>query len=88
MAGFERAQVSQQQGEGLLEFSLPRPYSHRGETMGRSNWITQYSDNPGRQYRWEPTPQHWRELEDRLQRWGGVSSWKRLEQLGEVAKTE
>ena len=42
----------------------------------------------GRPYRWEPTPQHWRELEDRLQRWGGISSWKRLEQLGEVARIE
>ena len=54
--------------------------------MTRSNWITQYSDSPGRPYRREPTPQHWRELEDRLQRWGGVSSWKRLEQLGQVAR--
>ena len=56
--------------------------------MGRGNWIPQYSDNPGRPYRWEPAPQHWRELEDRLQRWGGVSSWKRLEQLGTIARTD
>ena len=52
--------------------------------MGR-NWVTAHMNggNPAKPY--EPTPQHWRELESRLQRWGGVSSWKRLEQLGQVA---
>ena len=78
---------------GQITRAVVRPTSGRlvslpplATQIMRSNWITQYSDSPGRPYRWEPTPQHWRELEDRLQRWGGVSNWKRLEQLGQMVK--
>ena len=56
--------------------------------MGR-NWVTDSYLNGGDcPSRYEKTPQHWRELESRLQRWGGASSWKRLEQLGQIAKTD
>ena len=72
-------------GGGFQE-CLPRPIHIAGKTMG-SNWVTAYMSGGNRASRYEPTPQHWRELEDRLQRWGGASSWKRLEQLGEIAKT-
>ena len=52
-------------------------------------WVTDTYMNGGqRPDRYEPTPQHWLELEARLNRWGGVSSWKRLEQLGEAARIE
>lgn len=55
--------------------------------MGR-NWVTAYMNGGNRPSHYEPTPQHWRELEARLQCWGGVSSWKRLEQLGTIARTD
>ena len=55
--------------------------------MGR-NWVTDsYLNGGDRPSRYEKTPQHWRELEARLQRWGGASSWKRLEVLGQIADT-
>ena len=77
----------QQAGRGFPGVLPLPPYSHRSKAMGR-NWVTAYMNGGNQPSRYEPTPQHWRELEARLQRWGGVSSWKRLEQLGEVAKTE
>ena len=56
--------------------------------MQRHNWIAQYC-NPGRPVgRFDATPEHLRELEDRLQRWDGASSWKRLEQPGVVAQVD
>ena len=52
-----------------------------------SNFITRYSLNPEHQLRFDEPEGHWRRLEADLQRWGGVSSWKRLEQLGQIART-
>ena len=55
--------------------------------MGR-NWVCDsYMNGGDRPSRYEKTPQQWRELEARLQRWGGASSWKRLEVLGQIADT-
>ena len=82
-----RSRQQQQQGEGFQE-CLPRPIPlNRSKAMGR-NWVTAYMNGGNRPSHYEPTPQHWRELEARLQCWGGVSSWKRLEQLGTIARTD
>ena len=55
--------------------------------MGR-NWVCDsYMNGGDRPSRYEKTHQLWRELEARLQRWGGASSWKRLEVLGQIADT-
>ena len=56
--------------------------------MRNENFVTQYSFLDVKPSRFEPTPGYWREFEAQLQRWGGTSSWKRLEQLGQVARTE
>ena len=62
------------------------PHSHRIEIMG---WITDGYLNGGQHTdRYEPVPQHWLELNRRLGRWGGGQTWRRLEQLGQIAKTD
>ena len=66
-------------------FGASPPQSHCSQAV--SNWVTKYSEGDQRPSRFEPTPGYWREFEAQLQRWGGASSWKRLEQLGQVAKT-
>jgi hypothetical protein len=38
--------------------------------------------------RYPPTDEHWLELQRRLGRWGGGETWRRLEHLGAIAKTE
>ena len=74
-------------GRGL-ERPLPLHSNHQ-QTMGKRNWVTDsYLSDSNRPGRYEATPDCWRELEASLQRWGGVSSWKRLEQLGAIAKTD
>ena len=55
--------------------------------MPHHNWITQYVTGSKPLSRFDPTLEHWRQLEASLQRWGGASCWKRLEQLGEIAQT-
>ena len=77
----------QQAGRGFYGVLPPPLYSHRSKVMGR-NWVGAYMNGGNRPSRYEPTLQHWRDLDARLQCWGGVSSWKRLEQLGPVARTD
>ena len=54
-----------------------------------TNWITGgYMNGGNRPSRYEPTPEHWLELQRRLGRWGNSSqTWRRLEHLGSIAKT-
>ena len=35
-----------------------------------SNWVTSYVNGGDRPSRYEPTPEHWLELQRRLGRWG------------------
>ena len=52
-------------------------------------WVTDTYMNGGqRPDRYEPTPQHWLELQRRLGRWGGGQTWRRLEHLGTIARTD
>ena len=52
-------------------------------------WVTDSYLNGGqRPDRYEPVPQHWLELNRRLGRWGGGQTWRRLEQLGVIARTD
>ena len=52
------------------------------------SWVTVgYLYGAQRPERYPPTPQHWLELNRRLVRWGGGQTWRRLEQLGTIART-
>ncbi len=52
-------------------------------------WVTgSYMNGGDRPSRYEPTPEHWLELQHRLGRWGGGQTWRRLENLGQIAKTD
>ena len=55
-----------------------------------SNWVTgSYTNGQQRPSRYEPTDEHWLELQRRLGRWGNSShTWRRLEHLGAIAKTD
>lgn len=54
-----------------------------------TNWITRFSRLDPRPSRFEATPDHWRQLEVDLQHWGGTAtSWRRLEHLGTIARTD
>ena len=54
-----------------------------------SNWVTgSYTNGQQRPERYEPTPEHWLELQRRLGRWGGGETWRRLEHLGSIARTD
>ena len=54
-----------------------------------SNWVTDgYLNGGQRPDRYPPTHQHWLELNRRLGRWGGGQTWRRLEQLGQIARTD
>ena len=76
----------QQAGRGFYGVLPLPPYSHRSKTMG---WVTDTYMNGGqRPDRYEPTPQHWLELQRRLGRWGGGQTWRRLEHLGTIARTD
>ena len=66
-------------------FGASPPQSHCSQAV--SNWVCKFASGDQRPSRFEPTPGYWREFEAQLQRWGATSSWKRLEQLGQVAKT-
>ena len=56
--------------------------------MPRNNWITAYTPQSIRPSRFDPPERHWLELQDSLNRWGSSSSWKRYEQLGDIAQTD
>ena len=56
--------------------------------MTRHNWVTAYSPVSARQPRFEEPEGHWLELQQRLKRWGGGQTIERLEQLGQIAKTD
>ena len=56
--------------------------------MSRHNWVTAYSPVSARQSRFEEPEGHWLELQQRLNRWGGGQTIERLEQLGQIAKTD
>ena len=55
-----------------------------------ANWVTgSYTNGQQRPSRYEPTSEHWLELQRRLGRWGNSShTWRRLEHYGEIARTE
>ena len=55
-----------------------------------SNWVTDgYLNGGQRPNRYEPTPEHWLEMQRRLGRWANSShTWRRLEHLGAIAKTD
>ena len=55
-----------------------------------TNWVTgSYMNGGDRPSRYEPTPEHWIELQRRLGRWAnGGHTWRRLEYLGAIAKTD
>ncbi|WP_067097465.1 hypothetical protein [Synechococcus sp. MIT S9508] len=61
-------------------------YSDRISTMG---WVTDSYLNGGqRPDRYQKPEGRWVELQARLNRWGRSSTWRRLEQLGQIAKTD
>ena len=53
-------------------------------------WVTDgYLNGQQRPSRYVPTDEHWLELQRRLGRWGNSShTWRRLEHLGAIAKTD
>ncbi|WP_170950929.1 hypothetical protein [Synechococcus sp. N26] len=55
-----------------------------------SNWVTgSYTKGQQRPSLYEPTDEHWLELQRRLCRWGNDGhTWRRLEHLGAIAKTD
>jgi len=54
-----------------------------------TNWVTSYMNGGNRPSRYQPTPEHWLELQRRLGRWGNSShTWRRLEHLGQIARTD
>ena len=54
-----------------------------------TNWVTgSYTNGQQRPSRYEPTDEHWLELNRRLGRWGGGQTWRRLEHLGAIARTD
>ena len=54
-----------------------------------SNWVTgSYTNGQQRPERYPPTDEHWLELNRRLGRWGGGETWRRLEHLGSIARTD
>ena len=57
------------------------------QLMG-SNWVTSYMNGGNRPSRYQPTPEHWLELQRRLGQWGGGQTWRRLDHLGAIAKTD
>ena len=56
--------------------------------MSRHNWLTAYSPVSPRQSWFEEPEGHWLELQQRLNRWGGGQTIERLEQLGQIARTD
>ena len=56
--------------------------------MTRHNWVTAYSPVSAMQSRFEEPEGRWLELQQRLNRWGGGQAIARLEQLGQIAKTD
>ena len=55
-----------------------------------TNWVTgSYTNGQQRPSRYEPTDEHWFELQRRLGRWGnGGHTWRSLEHLGAIAKAD
>ena len=52
-------------------------------------WVTDgYLNGHQRPSRYEPTNEHWLELNRRFGRWGGGQTWRRLEHLGQIARSE
>jgi len=56
--------------------------------MSRHNWVTTYSPVFAGQSRFEEPEDHWLALQQRLNRWGGGQNIERLEQLGQIARTD
>ena len=76
---------AQQQTGGGVRFPSP-PHSHHIEIMG---WVTDSYLNGGqRPDRYERPESRWLELQASLNRWGRSSTWRRLEQLGQIAKSD
>ena len=70
--------------QGEVSGSLPRPIHIK--TMV---WVTDSYLNGGqRPDRYERPEGRWLELQASLNRWGRSSTWRRLEQLGQIAKSD
>ena len=86
VAGFRRLRCHGNNRGRVFGVLPPPPLFLRSETMG---WVTgSYMNGADRPSRYEPTPEHWLELQRRLGRWGGGQTWLRLEHLGAIAKTD
>jgi len=76
---------AQQQTGGGVRLPSP-PLFLRNRTMG---WVTDSYLNGGqRPDRYERPEGRWLELQASLNRWGRSHTWRRLEQLGQIAKTD
>ena len=54
-----------------------------------TNWVAgSYTNGQQRPSRYEPTPEHWLELNRRLGRWSGGQTWRRLQRLGVIARID
>ena len=59
--------------------------------MAHKNFVTAYmngGNRPSNYVRFDVPDNHWLDLQDRLNRWGGSKTWKQLQQLGQIAKTD
>ena len=56
--------------------------------MTRHNWVMQYSNSNPRPQRFDEPENHWLDLQDSLNRWGGSKTWQQLQQLGQIAKID
>ena len=53
------------------------------------NWIVDgYMNGGQRPGRYEQPEERWLELASNLNRWGKSHTWRRLEQLGQIAKSQ
>ncbi len=59
--------------------------------MAHKNFVTTYTNGanlPSHYLRFDVPDNHWLDLQDRLNRWGGSKTWQQLQQLGHIAKTD
>ena len=77
-----------QQQTGSELWSLRPALFLRNSTMAK-NWIVDgYMNGGGRPDRYQRPEGRWLQLQANLNRWGKSHTWRRLEQLGQIAKTD
>ena len=75
--------------QAVVPSAIPSHLHHQPRRTMASNWVTgSYMNGQQRPERYPPTDEHWLELNRRLGRWGGGETWRRLEHLGAIAKTD